>query len=210
MITKRISRLMSKHKCTEAQAKKMLKTKTINDLMAKHSCTEEEALKLWNIKRGNSGLRYEQKLSSMLISWNLKARRFPRSGQVQKEGTRVSDIKMTLESKDILIESKQRSTPGTLYDRMQVNPLPCYIKDFCYVLPQDDFRRLVVDRIPPTSMEIFEDKRFKKYHDYFEETPYKREVIDILSLVQKQHSYVFFIRPNTYEFLLKRCKGESA
>lgn len=213
MITDTLKKIMKKNKCTEVVAKKLLRALEIQKLSSTHNIHHVQAEILWHEQNSKAGINCEITLGRILRSWGLNARRMPRSGNTSKKTKRPRatpakpcDIKLTVDNLPILIESKLRSSPKALYDDIQRKP-KCYHIHYeqhdYYVLPQDDFRKLIVDLDYPCITET--DRGVKFYHDLFNQTADKTKYIDIVSLKQKTFDYMFIIRPNTMQRLLDRC-----
>ena len=224
MITTKEKNCMTKCHCNLQAAKKILREEAISLMVEKYNISIEEATSKWDEKNSRSGKNAEKEIIRTFNEWNLKKsgaityRRIPRSGKdkktkrPRKEKLKPADIKMAIDGKEIFLESKMRMSPHALYDDIIKNPTKCYkihYKDkennenYYYVLHEDKFRSLVIDKIKPEIEET--DRRVKFYHDLFTETEDKTKFIDMVILKQRMYKYVFFIRTHTYEYLVKRC-----
>lgn len=109
-------------------------------------------------KNNRAGINSEKALIRLFKEWNVRARRLPRSGKPKKtkrpkqEPDKPCDIKLTIDGREIMLESKLRSIPWGLYDDIQKEP-KCYkihhLDYEYYVLPEGDFKSLLVDLIQP-------------------------------------------------------------
>lgn len=204
---------MDKVHCNLSMARKLIRTVETLLIATELSLTYAEADKEWNRKNNRAGINSEKALIRLFKEWNVRARRLPRSGKPKKtkrpkqEPDKPCDIKLTIDGREIMLESKLRSIPWGLYDDIQKEP-KCYKIHYLdyeyYVLPEGDFKDLLVGLIQPAIVPT--DRKVNRYHDLFVETEDKATYIDIVALKQRMYSYVFFIRPNTYEYLVSRCK----
>lgn len=209
-------KVMKKIKCNLSIAKKLIRIVETLQIAAQLKTTYALADKEWNKRNGRSGIIAEKALIRLFKKWGIKARRLPRSGKPKKtkrpklQPDKPCDIKLTIDNKIVMLESKLRSIPWGLYNDIQKKPRSYkihHLNEYYYVLPEDDFRQMIVELIEPKIVPT--DRRVSKYHDLFNETPDKERYIDIVALKQKMYSFVFFIRPNTYEYLIGRCTSNN-
>ena len=196
-------------------ARRMYKFASILKLASMNDCTYDEAEILWHTNNSKAGIACEEALIRLFNQgWGIKSKRVSRSGRTprktkrpKKSKVKTYDITIILENNyEIAVESKLRSDPKSLYDDIQKSP-KCYKVSYAnndyYVLPQEQFRALLVDREAPIIKHS--NRGIKFYHDLFTTTDDKTEFIDIVSLKQKTFDYMFIIRPLTMQKLLDRC-----
>ena len=176
--------------------------------MEKCNCTEEEAKSIINNKKG---IGAEQALVKMIGKWSFKIRRVPRSGMnpkavkyKRKTKPKRCDCILKIDSQAFQIESKLRSNPHSVYDKIITNHakneetsyILNYKGEIYYAMHQDTLRKLLVNYDIPRFTAWHNDK-VKFYHDLFVMTLEKEKYLDILSLKQSQYPFIFLVRPKT-------------
>lgn len=203
------------------QAIREIKLAKIQSIATKLSISPEDADRKYRLDVYNSAIDAEINVRDFLNTIIPKSAKRPRNSP-QKEklkipliAKRVGDVVFTVDTRKIIVESKQRSYPGTLYDSIVDKKSKTYLQSLhivdgadtvWYVLTEHDLKLLIADKVPPKLLQR-KYQGMKQYDDMFKTTKYKTKYIDILCLTQKQFPLIFFVRPRTYGLLLSRCTG---
>ena len=162
-------------------------------------------------KKNRATGRYaENKLLALFTEWELPIEKTFASGskkELAKEfGDKFSgDFNIQgLLDENIKIENKKKqyNVFKRFYDLTE-NGI-CYIKDFCFLIPQELFKDVIVHGIAHSYSEI-ENNKFKVLENFFAQD--NAEIVSMISPRPNSNRYmnfVFAVKKETYEKLLKR------
>lgn len=180
------------------------------------SCKMKKTLKKRVIgkRNRNTGRYAEQKLLKLFQSWNININQTIASGSLKQVTNRLSDkdkdlfvsdfyTKDLIKDKVIRIENKKRQYKVFKKYYEQTTDKILLIKNFCYILGQNDFKTLLDGKINQ-HLEVIEDKNHKLLHDFF-----KQDNAQIVSLISPDESsnrykdFLFCIDIKTYNKIMK-------
>lgn len=150
----------------------------------------------------NTGRYAEQKLLKLFQSWNIKIHQTIASGSLKQVTNRLSKKDKDLFISDfytedlvkgevIRIENKKRQYKvfKKYYEQTDVSRV-LLIKNFCYILSQSDFKKLLDGNINQ-HLEVIEDKNNKLLHDFFKQD--NAQIVSLISLDELSNRYKDFL-----------------
>lgn len=158
-------------------------------------------------------MRYETALNSIIRNdWGFgkSCSRYPRSKNVKKLHSKTADLRWNINNRLINIEVKSRERVGWTYNTIQETKCNYRLVNtttgevYCYVLEQSAMHQLVVNNIIPIDIIDLPDHNNLELHKWFDQS----SAIDIVALIRKTQSYVFFITEDAYDFFIYKTKED--
>lgn len=200
---------------------------TKNDYMVClcNKCTAKECIMKRTLKKRvlgkrnrNTGRYAEQKLLKLFQSWNIKIHQTIASGSLKQVTSRltetnkdlfVSDFYTTdlIKGETIRIENKKRqfNVFKKYYYKTDLNTV-LYIKDFCYIVSQNSFKR-ILDKDFSQVVLIEEDKNNKLLHKFFNQD--NAQIVSLIStdeLSNRYRDFLFCFNVKTYKKFIEQRK----
>lgn len=166
----------------------------------------------------NTGRYAEQKLLKLFQSWNIKLNQTIASGSLKQVTSRltgkdkdlfVSDFYTNdlIKGETIRIENKKRqfNVLKKYYYKTDLNKV-LYIKDFCYIVSQNSFKKILDGEINQFIL-AEEDKNNKLLHNFFRQD--NAQIVSLISpdeLSNRYRDFLFCFDTNTYKKFIEQRK----
>lgn len=154
-----------------------------------------------------AGRRAEITLEKLLQSWGFECSRVPMSGILKgcmlvgvPDDIFAGDLRIKINDKYRRIECKKRTNFNTLYRYVEHEVL--HIEDFCYVMSEPDFYRLITQEIIGDTNDT-PDTKFKSLHGFF-----NQDNSDIVAMKSNNKPFIFAITEKLMEELITHGRKE--